>query len=536
MTSTPPPITPDDRHFRIAEKAETALKAMANGNGLSSTQLRLVKHDTAVHALPGTFTVQFKGESARGLRRGRPPAGEELTTEEAVAARIETYAASFAADSTALTEIERLRLADPGRGFAIPDTRVLLNAARTSFFRPEPCPRCAGRARMPCVPCGATGQETCPTCQRQGTVQCRPCGGTGQYRRGDGSLVPCTACPGNGRSPCGQCNSKGTQLCRACGGTMILPCPDCEATGWQTHVYDTTVAAHLSFVLNREACDAGALSLAETIGLRALGTEAHAEILPDPALPPKTDKGRIDAHLVALFPVAEAEFSADGKPVRAQIAGLQGRIARIDSFLDPLVKPGLQALSKASSGGIGSRALLDVACKFRLVTDTLKALPAGGKRHAYDALRREYGDALSAKYAKAAVKYADDVLLSLLRRPRLIGLAAGTLLAGLIAWGWFSLPPRGLLRSLLDARALARHILAADIAAWLLGWGIAVLCVRLWATRAVRRALPGNARGKMQAAGDAALYAFGLAFLAWAIAAFLSPVRPEWLTVMLARL
>ena len=51
------PDSPAEEHFNICQAAAVFLGRLADGNGLKPNQLRLARHDTAVHQLPASVTV-----------------------------------------------------------------------------------------------------------------------------------------------------------------------------------------------------------------------------------------------------------------------------------------------------------------------------------------------------------------------------------------------------------------------------------------------------------------------------------------------
>src|SRR5690348_14353365 len=82
-----PPETAAEIHFAISQKAAAALGERAEGNGLKAQQVRLARHDTLVHQLPGLLTVGLKPEIAERRLKGNHPQGEVLGSNAAVLSR-----------------------------------------------------------------------------------------------------------------------------------------------------------------------------------------------------------------------------------------------------------------------------------------------------------------------------------------------------------------------------------------------------------------------------------------------------------------
>ena len=85
------------------------------------------------------------------------------------------------------------------------------------------CPRCGGRARVPCTTCAGSGHRTCPFCGGSGfrsRTEMR------QVQDGQGNLV---MRPETVQDPC-SCVS-GRVACSTCGGSGMVQCSDCGGSG-----------------------------------------------------------------------------------------------------------------------------------------------------------------------------------------------------------------------------------------------------------------------------------------------------------------
>lgn len=528
----PFPGVPGEHHFKISDRADAWLRIACDGNGLSGTQVRLLRHDTAVHALLGFLTIELKPQIAKAQKKGRAPQGEMLGTQAEVMARIDGLTPVHFADAAVQKEISAALDKDPGAGWEIPLQKITLNATRREFCTVDKCLKCAGQGQFSCIACNATGRSACKGCSGKGGVPCDACNATGRYKRGDGSLIPCSKCGADGFIECLQCNNKKILPCRQCNGLGRSACTECAASGWWTNVTSAVWVCEISFRFQREDAAPEVLALVDFLGSRALATEGHAEILRDAA---DFNGPNMIVPVAALFAEAEAVFSVEGKEKPAHVAGLHGRILRMEPFLDPYVKPGISALLKISKGGLATGALLEKALRYKLVKKTVRDLPGHLKKTVYQSILKEYGVILSDKYARATVKAGHEALVTLGRGPRLRGLALGTVLAGGIAAAWLFTPARAATLAELQRRMLEKFIPAADGAVWLAGWGAAVLAIRFMATRGVSRFLPQGEKPPLQDAGTEGLYALFTSAVAWLCAASPLAVRPEWLAALLKK-
>jgi hypothetical protein len=524
--------TPGEHHFQIAARAEIFLKAAATGNGLDPGQVRLVKHDTSVWPLHGAVIAILKPHVIKSHRKGRQPQGDQVGSQQLALARIDGMIPEIAGNPDIQEQVAAVVAKDAGAGWDIEAQKVPLRAPPRQICTIDKCPKCVGQGGFNCVPCHGSGRAPCQPCTGSGKTNCTACSGSGQYMRPDGRGVQCVRCHGSGKTNCTTCNGQKTRHCQPCNGTGRAPCGDCGATGWWTTVYSPNWEAEFTFAFNEQDANPGAMTYARQIGFRAVATDGHAEMLHDHPYP---EGPAISVPVTALFPLAEAEFAAGGKSMSATVAGLRGRVMRIEPFLDPYIRPALDALVKVSQGGIATGALLATACKTRLVNEVLSSLPKLGKKRTYARVLEDYNPAVSDKYARAAVARGAEALSSLGKGPRMQGFVIGTILAGGMAAGWYLSSVRTQALMFIMARNGARLMPAVDVAVWLAGWGVAVLLIRGLATRAVARLLPAGEKPPVQAMDREGWYALASTFVLWLGFAVTAAARPEWLALILKK-
>lgn len=526
------PAAPAEIHFDITKTAALELGRLVDGNGLKSEQVRLSKHDTAVHVVHGGVTVKLVPVLADKKMKGKKTAGETAASRADALQKAQAAGDVFLASEGVQALIEQAIARDAADGWAMPMQKIpLRQAAHKEYAVVERCVTCSGAGKYGCQKCAASGKCPCPQCQGQGRTPCPRCNGTGQMNNEDGSRSPCVLCQGAGGQPCMTCQTLKVITCPNCNGTGLQQCKDCDATGFCTHIYTAEYTAELHFDISRETLPADAQVAIEALGLRNLALESHAEIFRTrPLVSPEAYVLPFHAYL----PLAVGEFSIEGKFFPATVAGLQGKIIKIDPVLDRVVKPGINALVKLSKGPMAADALIAQAARYRLIRTALAGLAHAPKRAVYQKIMREYPMVLSDKYAKAAIKYAHLALLTMAQGPRRKGLLIGTGIAAVISAAYFVTSARTALRDVLRQAEKGQHILLCDLAVWMIGYGLCVWTIKSLAAKRINRILPAGAEGRgMPAAGEEGLYALLTTFVTWLLIAAAAPQKPEWLVSIL---
>jgi hypothetical protein len=531
--SSQPPATPAEIHFAISQKAATMLGGRVDGNGLKAQQVLLARHDTTVHQIPGVITVSLKPEIVKSQIKGRQPQGQVLDSYAAVLSQSEGDIAAFLVSRDVQQEILQVTDKIPGQGFGMEPQTLALRAAKKEFCSVDKCLKCNGATFLPCNPCNATGKVPCNACNGQGFVSCQACFGSGHIQQNDGSTAACPQCQSTGKIQCLACQGNKMMVCAACQGQCKTGCTECGQSGFLTHIYHVTYKASLLFEADLRQTPPDVRQIIDKLGIKQLAAEGHVEIFRQP---PEIRENHIYIPFIALLPVAQAEFSIEGKACPATVAGLRGRILKIDPVLDALVKPGIKALQSLSRGPMASQNLIDTACKYRLIREALSGLTRRPKKAVYQKLVRDYPLILSARYANATIHHANIALLSIGAGPRNKGLLAGTALSAALAAGYYLTPARSRILDVMLQKNISQHIFLLDVAVWLLGWVAAVFTIKFITAQAFRKLLPGSlqtGKNDLPAAGNQGLWALLTTFAACFLIAAFSAVKPEWMVAIL---
>jgi hypothetical protein len=514
VVETQPP-EPAPEHFEIAKKAAARLGAMAEGNGLTANQVRIAKEDAHVHRLPAEFSVIIKPDISHRIMQGKVSVGQVLGSKKDVHAQAEKTAQEFLSVETVQKEILAEVEKKPGRGFGAEPFNFKINQSKKEYSVVDKCLTCQGSMFSPCLPCQGTGMLNCNTCL-----------GTGQQRNSDGSLSQCMSCGGRRQSQCLTCHGQGK-----------IGCGECAQSGFTTHIYTAEWHAETTFTLDRKLIPEEILKIVDHFGVKQLSIGEHAEIsLQQPALR--------DHHLIitcyAMLPVTAAEFSVVGRNCPALIAGLHGTVLEVEPFLDGYIKPGINALLKLSKGPMAVDALVQTACKYKVIRETLSGLSHHKKAFVYQKIISSYPKIISDKYAKGLVKYADIALLALSEKPRTKGLVTGTLLAAALSALYFMTPLHVQVTAFFEQKGLGARAFAADIVVYILGCIIAIYTIRIMAAGALRKILPSSVTtakdsGLPSPGGQGAL-AVLTTLAAFLVPAFMAVQKPAWVLLVLARI
>lgn len=530
------PAQPAEEHFQIPLKGLKELANMMDGNGVKVDQVRLSRHDTQVHLVHAHLQIELKPDMTVSQRSGNQPSGKAMATKDAVMQEANAQCPILIADSKIQIEIGEYIDKQTGRAFGEKPFRFKINGAHETYSVVDKCLKCNGATTNPCGTCHASGAAPCTGCVGQGTTQCSVCYGTGQQQRADGSRMPCTKCSGTGRGICMTCNGTKTLRCAVCNGNGRTACTECDRSGYWTHIYEANWHAEAVFELERKETLPEVVEVAELLGVQKLATEGHAEIL---RLVPEISGDKLILPYVALLPVSQVEFSLVGKTHPAVVAGLHGKIIEIEPLLDTMTKSGVSALVKLSKGPLAAAALVASACRFKMVRQVLAGLSHHSKSHVYHKLMREYPLLVTEKYAKATIRYADMALLALAEGPRWKGLIVGSVISAVMLAGYFLSSARESLRGFMVSQKMEQHMLAIDVLLWAICCGIAVLVIKVFASKALRKILPANVQVKdrgLPAAGRQGWISMPVIFVIWLGVAFAATPRPEWLILILQKL
>ncbi|MCK4944910.1 MAG: hypothetical protein KAS59_01445 [Alphaproteobacteria bacterium] len=511
--ASPFPDKLDKKYFRIVWKALEFLNRIVDGNGLKAGQISVKKQDTKVHYIKGGVVIEVTSKIAQGRKGGNEPYGQVLESKNEVIAFAEGLHLEFLKSGSLHREILDHLKQLPGQGWGMKPIKMPVPESQKEFSVIEKCPKCEGQMRISCVACSGTGVIPCKICYAKGMIPCQACRSTGYVQQDDGSQVACLMCKGLGRVLCHACRNIRNLPCTICGGKGSIGCSECAQSGYSTQMFTVTYEADIQFDLFDEKHPPFVLEAVNKLGSDALGVGGHAGIFYHPAV---FEKKKTIFPLTALLPIAIAELSIGGKIYPAVIAGLNARVVKIESFMDAMIKPGINALLALTKNPKEPKKLVDAACKYNILRQTLSALTNQSKRTVTQKIFMEYPEVLSEKYVNASVKYADKALLTLGKSMRIRGLVIGTILSYGLSLLYYVGPVKAKVMQIFIQKNLAQFGTLVDVLVWILGYIVTIYMIKIMAAHTLRKFLPDMSKkisAKLPAAGIEGIYAIGTTLL-----------------------
>src|SRR5690606_20410500 len=133
------PDQPAEMHFEIPQKGLKALSLMLDGNGVKADQVRLSRHETIVHQLPGTMTVVLKPDVGEHLHKGKHPVGQVVGAKTQALADAEALGKSLIAGEAQQREIIEGVAEKPGMGFGMEPFRFKIKSAHKEYSVVDTC-------------------------------------------------------------------------------------------------------------------------------------------------------------------------------------------------------------------------------------------------------------------------------------------------------------------------------------------------------------------------------------------------------------
>lgn len=506
--SLPPPDLPQiftkEMLDTLCELGRIRMVRLAEGNIVPSAEIRLMEADGVLYHFQAEIDVKMKAKVTESRMEGRIVKGREVSTRSDASKTIVAMEGAQAGDVNIHKTLIALIQKEAHWGFGLgKDKFFVLPETRTEFSMTEKCPECSGAGQRPCVHCLGHGQVACPSCQGQGRQICPQCRGARTFTSGDGAVSPCRQCNGQGHLVCAMCHGNSSVTCSKCGSTKLEPCTACAHTGWHSVVFEVMMEGYMHFTADLKKLPEAVVKAILKMGYPALVTEKEADVV----FVGDAEAGKpLRALYDVTLPVVAARYTLNNKESLVMMMGKNSRVIECEFFLDPGIKPGINALLKISKGPLAAQTLFATACKYRILRETLIDLAHFSRNNTYHRLLKNYPFGISEKYAKAAVKYADLALKKLSVVPRIKGAALGAITAAVFYRLWFD----GAIYVPLHGFIPPYAGYALDGLIVLGGFGAAFYMVKVMAAKALRRILPPqpqNTPRGLPAAGEWGVWA-----------------------------
>ncbi len=491
----------------VIARAVEQLRAVAKGNGIISGQINAgeVKGETLNFEGLAFFKIEPKIGEKRvpGKQQGQVLGSAAEMRQKMQAAQEKAADNPDVRKHTVQVMRKRRDL-----GFMVQGQYVALDKLRQNFVVHEGCAPCGRDGKIKCNACAGRGKTPCKKCFGTKEMPCPLCRGSKVMGTPRGQ-VPCTRCHGRGRAPCTQCQRTGLQRCPACKAAGSTACQNCNGTGWHSLVGVLDVKAKGTFDFDRSRVPPDIVAKIEEMGPR-LVLEKHADvrIIEDEVRARELAQiAKPGEYIVAYhvrLPVGGIAFTMPKKQdIAGTLFGMHPLLAGVPPFLEPGLMPAFEALDDAARGKGGR---LREATKSRFVGEALLTALRHPRKKAMRMLQKRYPVGINETRIFNTLLAAEKVTKAIITVPRAMGLAAGSILAGVLFAGYFIGPGRSTLRAAIPDMQ-AQVAMAMDVGVLLAGCAMAVLIAQSLATNGVRKAL-----GKLAARVPAAQLAPASAF------------------------
>lgn len=501
--------------------ARKQLETLVDGNGLHKSAVRVSEKTLKLDVI----SLEAKGRlipvDQETTLPGKQTKGLVLTDRRALKTTVDEQIENLEKDDKH-RQLIYLKMKELKFGIDGEQT-VAFEAPPLEFSFIEDCAPCKGQGKSTCQACQGRGQEPCTKCKATGQITCFNCRGLKKIQGPDGHKEECTECQGFGMTPCPNCRESKYLPCKACQQTGTQSCKDCNGSGTQTTLITVSFKLQVSGKISvPPEMDVLYQKARERYTDTGLIDKGHIQFKDTDHIV-ESENGYLYATLAGYIPHGTISFSLNGKRVDADVFGVKGALFTDDLFLDSLVKSGISALNKIARGPMATGALFQQARSYRMLRDITNQVSSQSRRKILYQIRKDYPIGLSDKYAKIAVKLADDAMRKVMVKPRWTGCLIGIGLFGALIGAWFhlGLRPEGLQNGDLNLQIFA------DVT--LLGLGVVATGYLIkFLTRNTLQKILNKAPDRLPAAGDQSLIAFAALLLIFLVAGATSPADPLW--------
>lgn len=492
----------------VIARAVEQLRAVAKGNGIISGQI-------TENGVDGE-TLNFEGLAFFKI--------EAKIAEKRVAGKQKGEVVASAGDMHQKMEVEQEKAAhnpDVRRhtiaalkkrrdiGFMVKNQYVALDSLRKNFVVHEGCSSCASKGKIKCGNCSGQGRTKCKKCFGSKQMPCTLCRGTKMMGTPNGR-APCTRCQGRGRMPCNLCQRSGGRRCEVCQGKMHTNCKNCNGAGWMSLVGTINIKARSQYDFDRSALTPEIAAAIDAQGPRlVIDKHIDAAIIEDEERAKALDSMAAEGEYIIPYhlrlPTGRITFALPKKQeITAKLFGMQPTLTELPPFLEAPLAPALAALNEAAAGK--TERVRD-AMKMRFVSEAILTALRHGPAKGVRILTKRYPLGLEATTIASSVAAAEKVVAALITRPRIIGLAAGSVVSAALYGAYYIGPGFAAL-----AGKFEPHVgMALDVGILLCGGAATALTAQQLATNGVRRAL-GKVAAKIPSSqlAPASAFSYGI--------------------------
>ncbi len=470
------------------------IKALVKGNGLKADKVSIEKVSAQILSFRAEGFIRLATEYSSRSVPGKVEKGEAIGTPEAFEAALRQFPMQAQRDPGRRDTIVKTIMARPDKGYGAKDQSFKLDALAKDYVSHEACSTCTQTGQMTCPKCGGQKMMVCQTCHGRHDILCPSCRGMGSITQ-HGKQVPCGRCRGRRRVQCPACHGLGQVKCKGCNGAGKSACAACKASGFISHLAKVELIAHLHFNYDRQGLPIELTKLLDAFSLRYIEKGDIDLGIETPSWQENEPPENIPIIYNVRVPYGEIVFKLGKRSAACTVLGWNGEIIKGPEFLDDITKRGQGMLAKAAGGEGNVGASLRDAAKYRILREAIiVAASQLQTRKALSKLLKKYPVGISSDKMLRFLMQANQAMQVITHKPRLIGLAIGTLVFVMMAAVYFIIM-RGKIAQHMGAFPIdpALSTIICDVVLMLLGTVAIVMSSQIFAGRALRQSLTGLA-------------------------------------------
>lgn len=472
-----------------ADQALALVRTVVKGNGVKTDDVEIKNFEGAICEFTATTRLKLKTSLSERTVAGKTTGPQQANNAQAMREAIAQEQKKTLQDPTIVSQINEAVLAREDKGLGLDNELIQLPFLHKEFVYYEACGGCKSQGKMPCKRCHGKGYEQCPRCHASGYEVCTHCNGARQIAS-QGGHQQCPRCHGHGKTSCSLCQQTKKIQCKVCKTQGSTTCTNCNGHGWNSHITKAEINANGNFEYDQKAVSEEINKIIQRLGPKLIN---HVQMNPE-----KPEKGQEDPEEI-LFPYkmriphGDITFRIKDQDIPGLLFGTQGKIFNMPSFLEDLIRPGIEKLTAAGTGQGSVSTHIKEAARYRTVKQAIMASAKFKKEKAMRAVLHHTPLGISKNTAQKMVKDADQALKALTKKPRQIGIALGALSALALCGGYFLTPIRtGLLENIPGTSA---HM-GLDILVVAVGAGIGFVLAQMIEKNSRKKTLQAILSGK----------------------------------------
>jgi hypothetical protein len=377
-----------NNQFDMNELAQRALKnirALARGNGAEkdAVQIKEIKDDFI--QCEAITHLELHSDVSTDQKEGRVQAGQLLNSMGELEKAVQEHKTKSIKNDQVRKAMADSLLERTDKGFALHSEFLDMPTLKRVYSVHQNCGTCQGQGKATCNTCRGKRMEVCNHCHGRGMIPCNHCGGSGVQLDASGNQRPCTYCNGARQMRCPTCQQRGQISCRQCKGSGHSKCNNCKGLGAFTVISTVDLKVKTLFEIDRAALPHPAVKAIENNGSKIV-EDKHIQIEGEQV---KREDGGLAIQYQVQFPYAIILLSVNGQPMKAELFGYKGKIAKLPAFIETMTGTQAAMIERAARGeNVASN--ITKASKTRIISEALMLDLTHPRKVAFIKLKKRY--------------------------------------------------------------------------------------------------------------------------------------------------